>query len=434
MLRVGIISDVHVGFTHHLRPGYAGDGQIAAQEAWLEYCLRWYKAQGVDVMVIAGDLVNGFDYDRICVDRRVSEAELSRFAAVWESVFGGTPTESIRIYGNHDHLLDENETANGGDRTYWQEAFGEPYTPVSVKEIGGYRFVAAHWGHEAEAAAVLAEAAADGRPVFYIQHPSIKRTVVGSDETCCGQVYDTGLNNVKDYENVVAFSGHSHCVITDERAIWQSAAPDAARCTSVACSTLNYGDMEGHEVNGDDLHTKHGLYMTVEGRDIRIRRLSFWTEEMRDLVTGGHTQPDFARCAVTVGPDWAFTVGGEKVYDTAARKAVAPVPVFADGARAAADTGNTAALITFPAAHVPAENDMVQAYCVVAVDAATGETVAENTVVSRHHVDRSESHLGGCYRVPVWGLKPQTDYEFRVYAQECFGKRSVPLTVRGTTK
>lgn len=435
-LRVGIMSDIHIGFTAHADPRYYGLGQPGSQEKWWEYSLRWFRNRGVDAIVIPGDLTNAFDCAKCAFSVEHSRRELQRFAAIWKDVFGDTQTQLICIYGNHDQFIQAEETANGGDRDHWADAFGEPYAHVVQKTVKGYAFVGAHWGYEAEAGPVLARTAAQaqGHPVFYLQHSTIKNTTVGSDSALRHEVSDQGLNNVRDWENVVAFTGHTHCPLTDERAIWQSAAPGAPKCTSVACSTMNYGDPEEGPAQGENLATKHALYMTVTGNTVHMERISFWTQEMRALVNGAGREPNFAACTSSAGKAWHFTVGGEKPYDLQTRTAAATAPEFPDNATAGIRRGDRFALVSFPAAlPLDAEDDLLCAYWVEAVD-ENAAVVSTGKVCTEYHIDHTADHFAPFYQVLVLGLRPDTKYTFRVYAVDCFGKKSQrPLTTTAQT-
>jgi hypothetical protein len=58
-------------------------------------------------------------------------------------------------------------------------------------------------------------------PFFYVQHPHLK-------DTCYGPWawgHDAGITTktLSAYPNAIAFSGHSHYSLTDERTIWQGA-------------------------------------------------------------------------------------------------------------------------------------------------------------------------------------------------------------------
>ena len=69
-------------------------------------------------------------------------------------------------------------------------------------------------------------------PFFYVQHPHPKDTCYGS----WAWGHDKGIvtKTLSAYSNAVAFSGHSHYSLTDERSIWQGA------FTSVGTSSLRY--------------------------------------------------------------------------------------------------------------------------------------------------------------------------------------------------
>ena len=435
-LRVGIMSDVHIGFTGHLDPYYYGLGQVGSQDKWWEYSLRYFKNRGVDAIVLPGDMTNCCDYERLGRELTISHDEMQRLYQIFQNVFEDTGVQLITIYGNHDGLLQKDETANGGTRDHWQEVFGEPYTATVVKSVKGYTFIGAHWGREAQAGPVLAKAAieAEGRPVFYIQHPAIKNTTHGSSPERSVHIFEEGLNNVKDWENVIAFSGHEHCPITDERAIWQSVREGEAKCTSVACATMNYGCPDMAPVNGENLFTKHALYMTVKGCEVNFERISFWTEEMVALTEGRRTEQNFSLCTKSAGADWHFVVGGEKPYDFELRYRQAVAPEFPENAEAGIYCADTFAVVRFPAA-LPLEkdNDLVHSYCVEAVD-SEGKVVSTGWVSTEHHVDHTTDYYGPSYQVIVPGLKPDTEYTFYVYAMECYLKKSrFPLKITRRT-
>ena len=271
-------------------------------------------------------------------------------------------------------------------------------------------------------------AAANGKPVFYLQHGAFQGTTPDGDPAYLFETNEQGVNNVRAWENVVAFSGHTHFPITDERAIWQSAEEGQPRCTVVSCSTLNYGCVADGSLSGENLQTKHALYMTVSDHEVCFERLSFWTEEMLALASGEKTEPDIARCMRSAGPDWRFTVGGEKIYDPTCRAQEAVAPVFPEGAMVGADCGDTYATVKFPAA-CPLERpgDFVHSYRAEAVDAA-GRVVSAATICTEHHVDGDERRFSSEYRVAVGGLTPDTPYTFRVYARDCWQKSGKPLT------
>ena len=153
-LRVGIISDVHIGFDGHNDPKYYGHlGKIGyygeMQKEWWRYTLCWFKNRGVDLILVPGDMSNACDYDGTHGGGTVlSRKEIGELKEIFDEVFSGTSTELMCIYGNHDNRVQLQEKLNGGDCEHWKDVFGEEYSPIVKKEIGGYTFIGAHWGKE----------------------------------------------------------------------------------------------------------------------------------------------------------------------------------------------------------------------------------------------------------------------------------------------
>lgn len=128
LLRVGILSDIHVGFH--------SDDQ---QSDRFEKALLFYKNKGVDAVLIAGDLQEFSDAGKAI-------PWIEEVADIWFRVFPdnkndftGERVEPLFIYGNHDVGLVEAE--------YWPERFGE-YADAWIKEVKGYQFVGAHYTKE----------------------------------------------------------------------------------------------------------------------------------------------------------------------------------------------------------------------------------------------------------------------------------------------
>ncbi len=420
-LRLGIISDVHIGFTGHINPNYYGHGQIGDQSKWFEYVLRYFKNKGVDAIVIPGDMANACSYgSKEFTSADCAVKEMAEFADIFRKVFNGTDTQLITIYGNHDNLCQPRERLNGGDSSPWEEAFGEPYTHINVKEVKGFRFIGANWGYESEAKPFIERAVSEtpDKPVFYIQHGEIKGTTC---DTYIENLSSVGIDNIRDYDNVIAFFGHTHCPITDERTIWQSAKPGTPKCTVVSCSTLNYGDSTGDLLRGENIMTKHALYLTVSGKDVNIKRLSFWTDEMIALSKGEKTDQDFEKCTKSAGADWRFTVGGEKVLDTSLRASRAKAPEFPKTAVAGLSRADDFAVIFFPSAiPLDTDDDLLHSYYAEAYEEETGKLASWGQISAEFHVDHTSDYHSQYYQIVIPKLKPNTRYIFKVYARDCY--------------
>ena len=434
-LRIAVMSDVHIGFTGHINPNYYGLSQPGDQDKWWEYALRWFKNKGVDVVVVPGDIANACAYGRTDITSADCAAEeMIRCNRIFNRVFEGEDTQFVCVYGNHDAKVQPWETYNGGDKTPWQDAFGVPYEPVFTKTVKGYSFIGVHWGQEANAKDAVAEAVkrTPDKPVFYIQHGELKNTTCDTYGRC--QNGGAGIENIAEYENVIAMFGHTHWPITDERTIWQSADPAAPKCTVLSCSTMNYADYKDGLVQGENLETKHALYITVTGKEINVERLSFWTDEMLALAKGEKTEQTMHACTRSAGDDWHFTLGGEKAMDFERRAARSKAPEFPPTAVAGLSRSDTFVVVSFPAAIPPAGSDILQSYYVEAWEEETNTLVSTGQTFTESHIDRTSDHFSPYYQVVIPNLKPNTAYTFKVYARNCFQKLSErPIIHKGKT-
>ncbi len=260
-LRFGVVSDIHIT--------KVGAGE--KMEAWgnnltFRHTLEWFRDQNVDAVVIAGDMA-----DKGMVD------QLEAVAQAWYSVFpedrypDGRPVEKVFVTGNHDYhgylygdfaeklYPDMAERAKHVLRSdfakFWKRIFHEDYKRFYCKNVRGYSFLGQHWddgtGMETKYGScdfgVELKAFLDAKgstldpslPFFYVQHPHPK-------DTCYGPWawgHDTGkaTKALSAFPNAIAFSGHSHYSLTDERSIWQGA------FTSVGTSSLRYTGMPYNE-------------------------------------------------------------------------------------------------------------------------------------------------------------------------------------------
>lgn len=240
-LRLAVVSDVHIG-------GHGG-GEL---EKWKRTLAR-VNAACADAVVVAGDIAN---YGRV--------SEMEAFASAWFAEFpsdrrrDGAKIGRVFTLGNHDVEIYDRVRAECGSEAavkkacvfhnrgkLWRELFGEEYSHFFTKEINGYTFIGSHWRvsgkdrHRFEAVELpdylRRNAAALGKekPFFFVQHLHPFGTCHGEDAWWP----DSGKNTsavLKDFPNAVAFSGHSHKPLTDERALWQGG------FTSFGTSSLSY--------------------------------------------------------------------------------------------------------------------------------------------------------------------------------------------------
>lgn len=349
-LRFGVLSDVHV---NEIGP----DGKTWGN-ALLKKALRWYSEQCVDAIVIAGDLA---DQGLGC--------NLEAVADAWYSVFpgdrakDGRKVEKVFVTGNHD--FGAAWYTDYAKRTYpdpeerkrqilrfdfegwWKKVFHEDYHPFFAKTVKGFTFCGQQWDdgsrRNVKGATVPFGEALEAflrergskldpmQPFFYVQHPHPYGTCFGP----WAWGHDRGRTTeiLSRYPNAIAFSGHSHYPMADERAIWQGS------FTSVGVGSLRYGTAPSEEFapggyeNGSagrqnwriDSQKVQPVYRT----DVRSGML--WSVFGDRIVA---SRRDFAQ-GVSLGPDWELplTVAADRPYAFAEHARRIGVPEFSAGAR-----------------------------------------------------------------------------------------------------
>ena len=248
-LRFGVVSDVHVRLAHgggSLAPGYDTET--------LEQTFAYFRDCGVDAVMIAGDMA-----DKGLV------GELKAVADAWYRVFpgdrapDGRRVERLFVFGNHDSfglkngrsVFDDDavvrrEAIEADPKRAWDECFHEEWKPYFARNVKGFDFFCSHWqpgiwcnGIAETGCAGCADAFGElmakcdpGRPFFYVQHPHPRDTVY--DKCAWGVDDGTSARLLSRFPQAVAFSGHSHEPLTNEKSIWRGA------FTSVATGSLRY--------------------------------------------------------------------------------------------------------------------------------------------------------------------------------------------------
>lgn len=312
-VKIGILSDIHV--------------TDAESTEIFRHALEYYRDQKVDGVIIAGDMA---DWGR--------ESQLKLVADAWFSVFpkdkrpDGEHVERLFIYGNHDvdgytwHDFPKEEAIGPRKEKLWKKYFKEEYKHVWLKAVKGYYFVGSHWHSQENAPDVppflkAHEALLRGdKPFFYIQHAHPKNTTYG--EWAWGQDNGEITETLSSYPNAIAFSGHSHMPLNDERCLWQGA------FTSIGTSSLRYlyflGGRENSKVDGskeripsqmkpsmESVGDGHqGMLMTICDNCIRIERHEFLHDE-------------------NINSDWVIPKGKPLAMSWEERANTAIVPQFA---------------------------------------------------------------------------------------------------------
>ena len=335
-VKFGVISDVHVIASDTDR-GTCGNTRT------LEHTLKWFDSQGVDAVMVAGDIADAG-----------LVSELQTFADAWFKVFpndrstrDGRKVERLFIYGNHDWEgyrygyqvfgrksidLQDDWIADFGTKKTWERLFEEEYAPVYRKNVKGYDFIGAHWDGGAKANwsgmyAIEPWFKENGcrldpsKPFFYFQHPHPKDTCYGT--WAWGRDGGVSTRTLSAFPNAVAFSGHSHYSLVDERTVWQGA------FTSLGTGSLRYAGTPDEEFPGEGYENTGGSKKDDEKTMERGRR-SDARNGMLVSVYDDCTvfrRRDFRHDA-DLGPDWVLPHAGAEpkpfAFAEHARKSKAP--------------------------------------------------------------------------------------------------------------
>lgn len=317
----GAISDVHISSLRDGKSGYAGD------TVHLEKAFTYFRDHGADGVVIAGDMANDGLLDQLVL-----------VGNTWKKVFpgnrglGGKHVEKLFVYGNHDRWMGARRgrpTVGPNYAESWRTAFDEDYDEILIKEVKGYRFVLNHLleypadGAYAEFIANHRRFLTGSKPFFYVQHYHPRGT--------CSAPWTWGQDNgvvtkiLSSFPNAVAFSGHSHTPLCDDRTVWQGA------FTSIGTASLRYlipfGGRENSVVFGarrdllpdqqmrqiDCSDGKNGLLVSVYDDCLVLARRDFQYD-------------------LPVGADWVIPWPRDNSFAFAPRAARASVPEFPVGA------------------------------------------------------------------------------------------------------
>ena len=407
--KIGVLSDIHINA-----------GRLEATLAPFRRALEYFRDEGADAVLIAGDIADSGN-----------PKELEAVGQAWREVFPGNKApdgravEKLFLYGNHDAcgpISKEREAA-------WERSFDEKYAPIYLKVVKGYAFVCAHWGCEGGLGEFLKanrETLAGTKPFFYAQHPHPKDTC--SEAWAWGHDDGRSTKCLSEFPNAVAFSGHSHYPLTDERVVWQGA------FTSVGTSSLSYSSVDylyrenmprGNRLDPRPLRMgamntgdgKQGMLMGVYDSCIGLRR--------REFVNG-----------LSLGDDWVVpvpvsTTGETPPYAFAPRAARRTAPEFDQGAAATAAPDEKAKkwIVSFPGARTRSKCRVFE-YEVTAI--ATAEDV--ETVVAQRRVMAKDYYLPDSETPPAgechfaWEDLPQKmPLRFEVRPMECFGRKGDPI-------
>ena len=233
------------------------------------------------------------------------------------------------------------------------------------------------------------------KPVFVIQHEHISDTVYGSHDNEGWGMPDFA-EILKNYPQVVDFSGHSHYPINDARSIWQG-----------EYTALGTGGLYYTELTVDDERTVHpsdyrfvATFWVVEvdaNNQIRLRAVDLGDEEYL--------------C------EYTLTSPLDRSYTPEQQIARAKAPVFAEGTKVKISNGKA----KFAAAK-SADGMPVFIYRAYAVDAQGNRTPVGKALSDYYNYKVSEN-----VKIELGEIPEGCTLE--IVAENCYGMQSLPLEV-----
>lgn len=321
VLQFAAVSDLQHGFLSDRAPGVAkkspGEQALKTLSQGLEYfdtgergregfrqlqelALK-YTDRGLDAVFFAGDIVN---------NARASQVE--SFKEVYEDVLDPVKTPFIFCLGNHDIYSGRPYTYQHLNLDVFYRIFGDAYRTYDVENtdlqmgyvhqvVGDYHFLAinpmdsgyvcevgdpsgAHYAPELlEWLDNLLAKITTEQPnhyVFVTTHPMLRGLAYGGDLVMGTLFWNTKelLEVLNKYPQVVAFGGHLHFPISDERSIMQD------KVTNINCGAMSYmatenggfREMLSVTVMKDASEVSNGHLVQIdEDGNLRIIRMNF---------------------------------------------------------------------------------------------------------------------------------------------------------------
>ena len=351
-----------------LRFAVCSDAHLSKEESGLKNAEKFKKLfsvayaeaeksdyKGLDAVLVAGDMTESGKPEEYELYRDLTE----------EYVKDGT--ELLTVMGNHEHI-EYRDTKNPQKAV---EVFRE-YVSDEVdfhKVIGGYHFIGVSYDDSGKEEfktklewlrAELDKAVADtgDKPIFVMQHPHPALTVYGSVNWANMDIRVV----LKDYPQVVDFSGHSHYAANDPRSIHQSTFT-AIGCGAITGAMGNLSYISGDEYGDGDSGT---FWLCEVDKDVNVRL------RLYDLVSDCFFEDvDYLLKDVGNKKRRAYTWSRMMAQDTA--------PIFPENAKITAKTDKKGEVnITFPEAsgYYRAENYKITL-------SSNGEAIENRVVLTR---------------------------------------------------
>jgi len=435
-MRMGVLSDVHLN----------QDGD----EDTLLKAFAYFRDHGVDGVLIAGDIA-----DTGCI------SQLKRCADAWFKVFpndtapDGRHVERLFILGNHcvDGWSWKHNEENRKDPTWakreaigfegnrervWQELFHEKFEPIWMKTVKGIPVIGAHWESRGNGIAIEEFMKLHGKkidpalPFVYTQHAHPKDTCFGA--WAWGRDDGRATRALSPFANAVAFSGHSHYTLTDERTVWQGAftsintsslrysSADYSLRENIWCNSHGYrGEKRPHRMLDEAPDTgdgRQGMIVAVFADHLAIERHDFVYDQ-------------------SLGDDWIVPLpAADGAYSYAKRAAKRVAPAFAADAKVTVsfekpkDKDDFARIrLSFPAAKT-VDKCRVYEYeaTAILIEDEVELVQAQRRMMSKDfHLPASKLLSEASFVFAAEDLPNKGHYRFEVRPVECFGRKGASI-------
>lgn len=381
VLRFAVCSDVHLSNeeggiknAEKFRKLFSTAYEFSKNESYTE----------LDAVLVAGDFTDGGKAEEYEIYRDLTK----------ECVKDGT--ELLTVMGNHEHIEYRDTTTPEKAIEVFKEYVSDEVDFHKV--IKGYHFIGVSYDGNGKEEfktkldwlkAELDKAIEDtgDKPIFVVQHPHPALTVYGSVNWANMDIRLV----LKDYPQVVDFSGHSHYAANDPRSIHQSTFT-AIGCGGITGAMGNLSYISG-DAYGDGESATYWLVEVDEKGDVRLRLYDVVSDCFFDDID--HFLKDAGNKKRR-----AYTFNRMMALDTD--------PTFPDGAEISAKSENGEVSISFPEAsgYYRAENYKIAL-------SRNGEVVENKVVLSDYTraVDLEKTvNFGkleaGQYTVKIYSFSP----------------------------
>ena len=432
-LRFGVASDIHIG------------GKPDAAER-AERVLRWFASEKVDAVLCPGDIAHSGNI-----------RELEAFADVWHRVFqgNGKQVELMIATGNHDvdawggrwknfteeKMLAERFNYKGNPEKTWQRLFNQKWELIWRCEVKGYTFIGSQWSSlkppiedyfKAHAAELRG-----AKPFFYCQHEHPKGTCHG--KYSMGDDRGESVRALSSFPNAVAFTGHSHCAISDERTVWQGAFTSiGAGCLHEGAGGFNYDNVTAY---WHPSYRKKFMCSMADpksyGGDAKGGGCEL-VEVFDDYLVVHRQSLDFGR---PIGPAWTVPIPARKngPFDFDLRSAHRTAPQFASDAKISANfcpnghglegvahKGEPCIYVSFPRAKT-VDGCRVFDYLVEATAEGMDSPAVRKLIAAGFAYPEENADIPGECLFSAAELPTGKPIRFVVTPRECFGIAGRPL-------